>query len=207
MLSDRQCCEFAAATYDSSAIWDHVWQGDTDDQVYITLKKTPGYDVVSCRGSVTGLDWLRDGDARPYLFVPFGMVHDGFFLGIPQAYSEIKPLITQPVVVVGHSLGGAHAQEIAGMFVTDDVLPAKVCCFGSPKVGYQKFAEVVAPIPNYTLYKNGPDYVTDVPLTLPLLPFMHARPLTEINVTPTTNELSLFAFHAISLYKEGMPNA
>lgn len=203
MLSDRQCCDFAAAIYDPSSTWDHVWQGDADDGVYIGLKKTPGFDVLSCRGSDCIEDWLRDGYARPFLYLPFGFVHDGFFLGIPKAYAALASLITQPIILTGHSLGGAHAQLLAGLFTLAGELPAKVCTFGSPKVGYQKFSEVVAPIPSYTLYKNGPDYVTDVPLTTPLFPFMHARPLTAINEIPTTNELSLFAFHHIELYQKG----
>jgi pimeloyl-ACP methyl ester carboxylesterase len=204
MISDRQCCDLSAATYDSSAVWDYVWQGDQDDDVYITLKKTQGYDVISARGSDCELDWLRDGDAVPYYYEPLGYVHSGFFKGILSAYADVKPLITQPVVLDGHSLGGSHAQELAALFTIDGIIPAKVCCFGSPKVGYQKFAEVVAPIPSYTLYKNGPDYVTDVPLTLPNFPFVHARPLTQILEIPFTNDLSLFAFHKIVLYQEGI---
>jgi Lipase (class 3) len=206
MLTDRQCCDFAAAIYDPSpAGFDHIWQGDADDNVYLGLKKTAGFDVIVPRGSDCELDWLRDADSIPFLYEPFGHVHSGFFKGILKAYADIKPLITQPVVLPGHSLGGAHAQELAGLFVLDGILPSKVCCFGSPKVGYQKFAEVVAPIANYTLYKNGPDYVTDVPLTLPDFPFIHSRPLTEILELPVTNELNLFAFHHIQLYQAGMP--
>lgn len=207
MLTDRQCCDLAAATYDAAAKWDYLLQGDADDDVYIGIKKLPGFDVVACRGSDCDLDWERDVDAIPYLDQRIGYVHGGFYRGIPKAYAAIKSLITQPVVVVGHSLGGSHAQLVASQFVIDGVIPAKVCCFGSPKVGYQKFADVVAPITNYTLYKNGPDYVTDVPLTLPDLPFMHARPLTEVLEIPTTNVLSLFAFHGILLYQQGALNA
>lgn len=207
MLSDRQCCDFAAATYDSYFQWDHLLQGDADDDVYIGIKKLPGVDVVACRGSDCNLDWERDIDAIPYLDPRIGYVHGGFYRGVPKAYLTLKPLITQPVIMTGHSLGGSHAQLVASEFVLDGVIPAKVCCFGSPKVGYQRFADVVTPITNYTLYKNGPDYVTDVPMTLPDLPFLHARPLSEILEIPTTNVLSLFAFHAIGLYAQGMPDA
>ena len=206
MLSNRQCCDYAAAIYDAGSQWDHLLTGDTDDYVYVGLKKTPGVDVISSRGSDCEMDWVHDADGVPFLYEPFGYVHSGFFKGILAAYASLKPLITQPVVLAGHSLGGSHAQYLAGLFVLDGVIPAKVCCFGSPKPGYQKFAEVVAPIASYTLYKNGPDFVTDCAPTLPLFPWMHSRPLTEILEIPTANELSLFAFHHIELYQKGMPN-
>lgn len=105
MLTDRQCCEFAAATYQSDYVWNHLLQGDADDDVYIGIKKLPGVDVVAARGSDCDLDWERDVDAIPYLDPRIGYVHGGFYRGIPQTYAAIKPLITQPLVVVGHSLG------------------------------------------------------------------------------------------------------
>lgn len=207
MVTDRQCCEYAAAIYDPSVQWDHLLPGTDDDYVYVGLKKTPGYDLISCRGSDCGMDWVHDADGIPFLYPPFGIVHSGFWKGILAAYAELKALITQPVVLVGHSLGGAHTQYLAGLFVLDGIMPAKVCCFGSPKPGYQKFAEVVAPIANYTLYKNGPDFVTDFAITLPLFPWMHVRPLTNVLELPVTNELSLFAMHHIFLYQKAMLNA
>jgi hypothetical protein len=206
MLSDRQCCEFAAATYDGSGSqsWTHLFPGP---DVYVGLKKLDGIDLIACRGSFIDLDWVHDIEAVPVPQGARGFVHSGFYKGVPETYVQIKPLISQPVVIVGHSLGGAHAQYLGSSFLIDGIVPAKICCFGSPKAGYQEFADLMAPVADYTLYKNGPDFITDAAPTLPGFPWTWARNQKSILEIPARNELSLFAFHHIDLYVKGMPDA
>ena len=202
--SDRECADLSAATYVPGAIWDKVIEGDASDGVWIGIKKTPGYDFIVPRGSFVFMDWERDAMAAPFLYEPFGLVPYGFFLGALKAYALIRPLITQPVILTGHSLGGVRAQHQAGLLTLAGIIPAKVCVFGSPEPGCQKFAEVVAPISNYTLYHNKNDLVPPNPPTTRFFPLIPPRPETMIDIPPLPGDTDpLFRSHHIFLYREG----
>ena len=88
-------------------VWDHFDIG-LDDGVCWALKKISGHDVIVFRGSITPHDWFEDLMAIP-IPTKIGSVHAGFYAGMERVWSEVRPLITQPVIITGHSLGAARA--------------------------------------------------------------------------------------------------
>jgi hypothetical protein len=103
MPTDADCAALCAAIYNttSGTDFDHFDLGD-DDGICWALKRLDGFDVVVPRGSQTELDWLRDLEA---FTIPtrIGHVHAGFFEGMEHMWAGLRPLLEQPVVVIGHS--------------------------------------------------------------------------------------------------------
>jgi Lipase (class 3) len=188
--------------------WDHIDLG-ADDGIYWATKKFDGYDVVVFRGSITLQDWIDDLRALP-IPTRIGHVHAGFYTDMEKVWNEVKPMLTQPVVVTGHSLGAARASVLCGLMKADGVIPARRVVFGEPKPGLLDFAQFIKDIPGAS-YRNGDkmhhDYVTDVPLTMPPLQFVHALSVTVVTERPTGDifaRMGIFAWHHIQLYEAAL---
>lgn len=214
MITDRECASLCVALYaasetDSQGL-NHVDFGE-DDGICWALKHRPDCDVVILRGSVTLLDWWRDLDIRPYQSRRMGPVHHGFYLGLDNAWDDMKPMLRPhlPIVVTGHSLGAARAALLTGMMIADDMVPARRVVFGEPKPGYQQLADFIKSVPAVS-YRNGigeaHDKVTDVP-TVPGLPYVHSTPLTNVNAPPAIDDAGGFAWHHMGLYAEALANS
>jgi hypothetical protein len=213
--SDALIVSLCAAIYDATALvdpsWDHFDLG-ADDGVCYGLKKLDGCDVVVFRGSITLQDWLRDLFVLPLpTLIPeltrIGHVHAGFFLGMEKVWGELRPLITQPVIVSGHSLGAARAAILTGLMVKDGRPPIARVVFGEPKPGLSDLAALIEAIPARS-YRNGDalhhDVITDVPMTLPPMQFVHPTPIVPVCAEPTGGlfaQLGAFAYHHIQLYE------
>lgn len=209
---DIACAELCAGIYDRpgypDVIWDHVDVGD-DDGVYWALKRLPGYDVVVLRGSVTARDWLRDfmAIANPLESSLIGPVHPGFMLGMVHVATEILPLLRQPLVITGHSLGAGRAAVLTALMVAGGVPPpvARVV-FGEPKPGFVRLARLIEKVPGRS-YRNGDDrhhdLVTDVPFSFPPQQYVHPTPVIEVCERPGNglfDQLGVFAWHDSMLY-------
>jgi hypothetical protein len=188
--------------------WDHIDVG-ADDNVFWALKKVDGFDIVVFRGSITAIDWFNDFRALPIL-TRVGHVHAGFFSGIERVWSEVRPLLTQPVIVTGHSLGAARAGVLTALMVADGAAPVARVVFGEPKPGLIDFAKIVADVPARS-YRNGNskdhDLVTDIPATLPPIQFVHPTPIVVVDAEPTGGlfeTLGIFAYHHCPLYVAGV---
>lgn len=186
-------------------VWDHFDPG-LDDGVCWALKKIAGTDVIVLRGSITPHDWMEDVNA---IAVPsrIGGVHAGFFAGMEKVWAEIRPLLTQPVVITGHSLGASRAAILCGLMVADKLPPAGRIVFGEPKPGLLDLAQLIKGVPGWS-FRNGNsvhhDLVTDLPMTLPPLQFIHPTPIIVVTAEPSDglfSALGIFAFHHISLYQ------
>ncbi len=184
--------------------FDHVDVG-MDDGVFWALKRLPGYDVVIFRGSVIFLDWVRDGRA---LATPtrIGHVHAGFFAGMEKMWAEARPILTQSVIVCGHSLGAARAAILTGLMVADGMAPIARVVFGEPKAGLLDFVKPIADVPGRS-YRNGDnlhhDLITDEPPSWPPFQFMRPTPIIPVCCRPQGNEFEafgLFAWHHGTLY-------
>lgn len=212
--SDAVVVSLCSDIYQADAMvdksWDHFDLG-ADDGVCWGLKKLDGADVVVLRGSITMQDWLRDLFVLPLpsllpLKTRIGHVHVGFFLGMEKVWSELRPMLSQPAVISGHSLGAARASDLAALMVADGVVPAARVIFGEPKPGLMDLADVLKNVPARS-YRNGDqlhhDVVTDVPMTLPPLQFVHPTPIVPVCAEPTGDLFSrfgAFAYHHIELY-------
>jgi Lipase (class 3) len=209
--TDALIASYCGTIYKPTAIisgFDH-FDGGLDDGVCWALKKLPGYDVVIFRGSVTLRDWIADFRA---IAAPsrIGHVHLGFYAGMEQVWSELRPLINQPAIVAGHSLGAARAGIMTGLMVKDGAAPVARVVFGEPKPGLLDFAKLVEGVPARS-YRNGDathhDLVTDVPFSFPPLQYMHPTPIVPVCCKPRGDEfadLGMFAWHHIELYETAL---
>jgi Lipase (class 3) len=209
--TDAAIASICAAIYRPAALiegWAHIDAG-LDDGVFWAVKRLAGYDVVCFRGSITLQDWVRDMRA---LAVPtrVGHAHAGFYAGMENVWSEARPLIQQPVVVCGHSLGAARGAVMTALMVADGAPPIARVVFGEPKPGLLDFAQFVKDVPARS-YRNGDDkhhdLVCDVPLSFPPLQYVHPTPIVPVFCPPEGSlfeRLGAFAYHHVSLYETAL---
>jgi hypothetical protein len=212
--TDADLVNLCGLIYSPTAVvddWDYLDLGP-DDGICLALKKLDGCDVIVFRGSITVHDWIDDimvlpiGSIGPLKTV-MGNVHFGFYSGMEKVWAELKPLITQPVIVTGHSLGAARADILCGLMIADGMSPVARVVFGEPKPGLMDFGAYIKNVPGRS-YRNGDtkhhDVVTDVPMLFPPLQFVHPTPIIVVTAEPSGDffsRLGLFAYHHIELYQ------
>lgn len=212
--SDAFLASLCGLIYKPAAIvtgFDHFDPG-LDDGVCWGLKKLDGFDVVVFRGSITLGDWLRDVYVLPIgQFAPLktriGHVHAGFFLGMEHVWGEVRALVTQPVIVTGHSLGGARACILTALMVADGASPVRRVTFGEPKTGLADYVEFFKGVPAMA-YRNGDamhhDQVTDLPPSFGAFPMLHPTTLSVVYDAPEgelERQVDVFGWHHIELYE------
>jgi len=205
--SDRPIVSLCQSICSPTALIDQWARFDPglDDGVCYGLRKLAGYDVIVFRGSVSLQDWVRDLQAMA-ISTRIGHVHRGFYKGMEHVWAELRPLLTQPVIVAGHSLGAARAAIMCGLMVKDGAPPIRRVVFGEPKPGLRDLADLIKAIPAAS-YRNGDDchhdLVADVPFSFPPLQYVHPTPIVPVFAGPTKalfDGLGPFAYHAIELY-------
>jgi len=111
--------------------------------------------VVSFRGSQDLINWiynLRFPKTAPYDDIPNARVHKGFYQCYESVQTELRPAIAAlvqahpdlPIVVTGHSLGGAIAVICAvdlDLHVVQGKIPISVWTYGAPRVGNAEFSD------------------------------------------------------------------
>ena len=98
----------------------------------------PDFTAIIFPGSVTPLDWARDFlalDFHPEIeHADLGVVPLGFWLGLETVLAQILAEVgDKPLVLAGHSLGGARALLAAGLLAAQNRPPAHVAAFAPPK--------------------------------------------------------------------------
>lgn len=223
LLNDANYARLCCLLYEYGAHfsgWD--WCGETEGVVWAHLR-IADQTVIVLRGSVTRQDWLRDfySIANPTDHGALGPVHPGFNLGMDAVLMQIlrDGWLFHPsappasgIVVVGHSLGAAHATLLTGL-ISARFPNTKVdrCVFGEPRSGFQQLANLVNRYPGRS-YRNGGtlihDLVTDVPLSIPgVQHYVHANPfslLREIPKVAAIAKLGPLAYHHMPLYEAGV---
>ena len=117
-----QCALLCTAIYnDADRGWD---RRDETSGVVWALKKDGPRAYVVFRGSKTLFDWLNDLTAldpkvlatRIQKHDTFGLMWDGFLVGMDDTWKAIQPLVSdaEEVIFTGHSLGAARAGVAAG---------------------------------------------------------------------------------------------
>ena len=208
--SDADCAALCAAIYAPTAAttFDHFDIG-SDDGVCWALKRCEGADVVVLRGSVTAQDWFRDAEAFT-IATRAGRVHDGFHRGMEHMWADVKPLLDQPVIVTGHSLGAARAAILTAFMICDGKSPAARVVFGEPKPGLIDHAQIVKTVPGRS-YRNGDglhhDVIADLPFSMPPTQYVHPTPIIPVCERPTGglfDRTGLFAWHHVQLYEAAL---
>lgn len=103
--------------------------------------------VIAFRGTTNLADWLRNMDRsmvrREWAA---GRVHLGWSEAVESVGGQLRYAVKHmplgvPLLLTGHSLGGALAVLAAAWLEHDGARPAGVCTFGQPMVGNRAFAE------------------------------------------------------------------
>ena len=133
--------------------------------------------IIAFRGSEDNDDWNTNFDIvmTPYEFemshmlLPGGEVHDGFHTRWKELRHEIHTHVSKftdvnsPLIVTGHSLGGAIA-TLCALDLAISGLHTKLVVFGSPRVGNDDFVRLVNHVVNdHIRVENWGDPVPRVP--------------------------------------------
>eukprot|EP00239_Pterosperma_sp_CCMP1384_P004573 CAMPEP_0197849626 /NCGR_PEP_ID=MMETSP1438-20131217/12738_1 /TAXON_ID=1461541 /ORGANISM="Pterosperma sp., Strain CCMP1384" /LENGTH=403 /DNA_ID=CAMNT_0043462403 /DNA_START=122 /DNA_END=1333 /DNA_ORIENTATION=+ len=133
--------------------------------------------VVAFRGTVQKkpMDWVNDGEVwktSPYEDLPDVKVHSGFYHSY---YDVLKQQVVAalqahhpeaPVLVTGHSLGGAMAVVCAFDLARSGFNVAQVFTFGQPRVGNRYFASAYKlSVPNHWRVTHHNDIIPHLPVT------------------------------------------
>lgn len=204
MISDLELAQACVDSYDPAAHWDQSW---IREDIHVGLRHADVCDVIAFRGSVDEADWLADFNGWPRLHPLLGYCHSGFLTGMDTVADELALARTErPVAITGHSLGAARALILAGIWTALENPPAIVVTFGTPRPGMAKLSNILN-TGGIALkhYKNGPDPVADVPVTLPpLWLYQKPQPDTPLNVAPDVGAEDPFHWHHAPLYLEGI---
>ncbi|MFT3868306.1 MAG: lipase family protein [Nibricoccus sp.] len=139
-------------------------------------KDHEGEALLACRGTVSGYDWLSDGNYAMTLGASGTRVHSGFNRAFNDMKAGFASFLTRNgptrIHCIGHSLGGALATLAADWLAT---MGYKVVLytFGSPRVGTEDFAQNLT----QRLGQKGIHRVchSGDPVTMvPVWPYMHA---------------------------------
>lgn len=189
-------CRRIYATADG---WLNYW---IIDDVVVGHTKIDDADVIVLRGSVTAEDWARDADAMPEWHPQLGYCHAGFLAGMDSVFAKVKIAVGGKVIITGHSLGGARARILAGLFAVNGIPVDTVCTFGSPKPAFPNLARIIEKAGiTHVSYRNRNDPVPMMPLTIALLAdFVHTEQWIAVNSAPDKSDLTPLRDHSISLY-------
>jgi len=212
VISDAAIADYVLALYDYAGgpqvQWDHLQPRSADDGISWAFKRIGENDLIVLEGTSSIQDIIRDlvAVSDPTTHSPLGPLHIGFWDGMMEAWDLIRRIIRKPVIVCGHSLGGAHAAILAGIMVVNHQPPVRRVTFGEPRAGCPKLREVVSGVPT-TIYHNHRDVISDLPISLPpLAPYCDSGERTLIDVKPHGRSLlwGPFAYHHMQLYREGI---
>jgi pimeloyl-ACP methyl ester carboxylesterase len=136
-LSDKanalECAAACGAVYDVCSL-------QTED-CHLFVKEFETFVRVDVRGSKSSRDWINDLDFD-FVDTIYGKVHHGFWRSsapmFPQLKAQLKPIL-KPIVLDGHSLGGAQATLFALDLAIEKFPVALITSFGSPRVADGEF--------------------------------------------------------------------
>lgn len=221
-LSLLDCAHWQQRVYDSQAAkqFDRFWDETPECPWALGIKRiSPTIKLLAVRGSITRQDWIEDFRSQVGIEDGnLGVIPQGFADGLYGAVDWVGkflpegPMVPFKTVIVGHSLGAAHAVLLAGLLIAQDkrVNPAHkrvdgLVLFGCPRPGQNRLKELIGEIPFVRSFVNRQDPVPEVPLDIPMIePWVHPCWMTKLDVAPAAGDHTILADHHIDLYTQGM---
>lgn len=158
-MTDLDLCALSQEAYTTPPSWQ---SGDVKAILRWAAPKEP---VVAFKGTTPDClaDWLRDLDAIPMTDHRLGVCHRGFLTGAQQALEWVQTATHGcPVVLTGHSLGGALAALTGALMGSLGEPVSQVVTFGCPRVGFQGVRMALTGV-RCARYVHGDDVVPRVP--------------------------------------------
>ncbi len=160
--------------------------------------------VVAFRGTETGslfkgrgiIDVIRDMRILPWYDIDMGWVHSGFLKGARKSAQTLEKILIKdmPVVLTGHSLGGALSLLCAAKLQAAGFNVLEWVGFGSPKAQLSKRILQGFKQTNYR-YRN------DVVPLMPRIPlYRHNYPVILIKPDCSVDSSATWDDHDISIY-------
>jgi hypothetical protein len=144
--------------------------GTLADGVVLAFRGTLPFDIHSHQ---TLLDWLNDFNADPVNADGYpGTVHSGFLGALTplrdRLVAEVQrqrvgPAAAQPLLITGHSKGGAMAPLAAWRLHTALGIPVKVVTFAGARPGNLAFESAYDALIDHTRYEYADDIVPHLP--------------------------------------------
>lgn len=194
-------CLCASSESSAPAGFDFIDDG-AETGIWVGIRSLPDVDVVVFRGSITPEDWWRDAHAEMIALPHVGLVHAGFAENIIDVKAKLTQKVRKNYVVTGHSLGAARAAIFSALQIFS---PLSITLFGCPRPGSDDLRVALENI-KINSYKNRQDPITDVPLSLPDLPYVHVRSFIAIDGMVDTTLGVPWDDHHISNYVKGLEN-
>lgn len=204
MISVLQSALLCQTLYNQNPVdWDNYW---THGEIICAHKRIGEDDTLTYMGSKLVVDWMRDAAAAvPWWDDEIGFVPYGFWLHLDETLAEVMGVITKPLTVQGHSLGGVRAREAVAKMLVRKMPVKSLCVFGSPKPGFANVGRIFDKCGlDRVSFRNRNDPVPLTPPTLePLLPWAHTEPWTVMDEAPADDDLTPLRDHHITLYIAG----
>lgn len=166
--------------------------------------------VFAFAGSACIEDWVRDFTAVKYDHPQLGTVHLGFWEGMQDLFNAVQEEVNagNPLVVTGHSLGGAHAQLFTGLCIAAGLKVTQLILFAAPKAGMVVLKELVeAEAESIHTFRNLQDVVPELPVTVPVFEaWATIGEMEAFNESPAGGTEGLESVpkeHSIDLYIQG----
>jgi hypothetical protein len=144
--------------------------GTTPDGVVLAFRGTLPFDIHS---APTLRDWLGDFNADPIDAEGYpGQVHAGFWQALAFLQDRVVAEVNRqrigapaalPLLITGHSKGGALAALAAWRFLAVDKIPTKVVTFAAAKSGDAAFRDAYDAQIDHTRYEFADDIVPHLP--------------------------------------------
>jgi hypothetical protein len=199
-----ECALQSQRIYTDATGWAHYWS--TDD-VVVGHKEYDNFDLLSLRGTACIEDVIRDiMAALPAWHDQLGFVAGGFMTGLDDVFAETRAVVGlnagKPLYITGHSLGGARARLLAGLYVVNRLNIAGVTVFGSPKPAFANLGRIFQKArivhDSYRFYNDGGPLL---PLTFePCFDFVHTEAWTPLVGHSPAGDLGPLRDHAIANY-------
>lgn len=189
MLTSQQCIDYILTRGEAAGLEYQVLGEDTSTLIH---KRENGEVVIAFYGSDSVADWKNNfhfwKKAYKDCEIPF-TAHSGFLkcwkLIRDEVERQVKELNPSSITVTGHSYGGAIAvlcmEDMKYCFPDIEI---QMVTFGAPRViGWLNWKKIKGRWENSRQFRDGADFVTNVPFFLWL--FHHVVKRTVIGDNPT----------------------